>query len=85
MLKIVLLSTDHCERSTAEIIECRPSITTLEKLIKAVNEEEKRDVFKNKNTDDVMQVYPIGDFTVACNDGIIDTDSWWITYVKLND
>lgn len=85
MLRVVLLSTDHFERSTAENIQNLPSIKNLDTLIKALNEEEKRDVVKKANSDEIIKVYPINDFITACNDGFVDLESSWITYVKFND
>lgn len=85
MLKIVLLSMNDFERSTAELIENLPSITNLDTLIETINDTEGSEILKKENSDTLIQVYTIGDFTTACNDQIIDLDSYWMTYVNFNN
>ena len=85
MLRVVLLLSDNFERSTAELIENLPSITNLDTLIEAINEVEGNDILKRENCDTLIQEYPIDEFTTACNDQIIDLDSYWVTYVNFND
>jgi hypothetical protein len=85
MLKIVLLSIDKFVLSTAENIAMNHSIVNLDTLITALNEQEKRNVVKKDNSDEIIQVYSISDFATACNDNVIDLDSYWVTYVKYKD
>jgi hypothetical protein len=85
MLKIVLLAIDKFDLSTAENIAMNHSIVNLDTLITALNEQEKRNVVKKDNSDEIIQVYSISDFATACNDNVIDLDSYWLTYVKYKD
>jgi hypothetical protein len=79
MLKIVLLSVDKFSLSTAENIAMKHSIVNLDTLITALNEQEKRNVVKKANSDEIIQVYSISDFATACNDNVIDLDSYWVS------
>ena len=85
MIKVVLLSVNELERSTAESIENMDSVNNIETLIEAINEAEDKNVLTKDNYIGIIEIYSLSDFADACNDQIINLNDWWVSYVDFSN
>lgn len=81
MKKIVLFSVQNFDREVPDKLLIK-SIVDMDTLIKAINEEVGSEVVTMETSDTIIQVYSVDDFIIACNDGVIDIDEYWIGSVN---
>lgn len=76
MIKVVLLSVDRFEKSTAEEIKFSGLINSFADL-----KQQLQRIEGDFDMEDVT-VYSLEDFAVACNEQYVDLESVWLTYVE---